>query len=172
MSQRSTYRKRSRNFVARDGPVRPLRHAVRVAVVDEAALEDRLADLAEGVVYHAVAERRGGDEPVLGVEHLDDRVAPGPVPTRREFPFEAEDLRLQVREEGGHAGFGPLPLRRAQSRRPERGEGGDRLKQVAGSGGHGGSSSRRRPGAPSRRASGRRIHSAARRDGAGRGRAA
>ena len=113
-------------LVAGDGPVRPLPDAVRVAVVDEAPLEDRLADLAEGVVHDPVAERRGRDEPVLRVEHLDDRVTPRPVHAAREFAFEAEDLSLEVREEGGDAGFRPLPLRRTQRRRPERGEGGDR----------------------------------------------
>ena len=64
-------------LVAGDGPVRALAGAVGVAVVDEAALEEGLGDRAEGVVDHPVAERRGGDDAVLGVEDLDGLVAPG-----------------------------------------------------------------------------------------------
>ena len=62
-------------LVAGDGPVRTLAGAVGVAVVDEAALEQRLAHRAEGVVDHPVAEGGGGDDAVLGVEDFDGLVA-------------------------------------------------------------------------------------------------
>ena len=48
------------------GPVGALADPNGVGVVDKAALEGRLDQLAEGVVHHPVAERRSGDQPRLG----------------------------------------------------------------------------------------------------------
>ena len=78
---------------------------VGVGVEDEAALEDGLRDRAEGVVDDPVAEGRRRDHAVLGVEDLDHGVAARPVAARPEFPLEAQDLLLQIGEEGGRAGL-------------------------------------------------------------------
>ncbi len=48
-----------------EGAVRTLALAVGVGVVDEAALEERLDDVDQGVVYNAIAERGGGDQAAL-----------------------------------------------------------------------------------------------------------
>ena len=53
-------------FVCVDGAMRALALAVGVAVVDEAALEERRDHRAQRVVHDAVAERRGGDQRGFG----------------------------------------------------------------------------------------------------------
>ena len=105
-------------LVARDSAVGALALPVGVGVVDEAALEDGLRDRAEGVVDHPVAEQRGRDHAVVGVEDLDHRVTPRPVAARPEFPLQAEDLLLQIGEEGGRAGLGTLVFGRSERRLP------------------------------------------------------
>ena len=74
-------------LVTGHGAVRAFADAVGVAVEHEAVLEDGLADGAEGVMHHAVAKRRGGDDAVLGVEDLDLLVAAGPVAAGLELAF-------------------------------------------------------------------------------------
>ena len=58
-----------------------LADAVGIAVVDEAALEDGLADRMPGMVNHSVPEGGRGDHAVFGVEDLELPVAPGAVGT-------------------------------------------------------------------------------------------
>ena len=65
-----------------------------------------------------VAERRGRDHAMFGVEDLDHRVAPRPVAARPDFPFEAQDILLQIGEESRYARLGTLALGRSHRRLP------------------------------------------------------
>ena len=119
-------------LVAGDGPMRALAGAVGVAVVDETALEERLAHGAQRVVDHSVAERRGGDDAVLGVEDFDRLVAPRAVAATRKRALQAQDFLLEVGEEGGDAGLGPFAGSRAERSGTQGGEGGDGVEEVVG----------------------------------------
>ena len=140
-------------LVAGHGPVRALAGAVGVAVVDESAPEEGLGHRTEGVVDHAVAEGGGGDDAVLGIEDFDGLVATGAVAAGLQLAFQSQDLLLEVREEGGDAGLGPLAGGGVQGGGMQGGEGGDGVEEVVGLSGHGG----RSPFSPGRAA----------RDGAG-----
>ena len=57
-------------LAAIQGAVRAFADPVGVAVVDEAALKERLDHVAQGVVHDPVAKGRGADQPPLGlVDH-------------------------------------------------------------------------------------------------------
>ena len=75
-------------FVARHGPMSSLADAVGVAVVDESAVEQRLAHGAPRVMDHPVAKWGRGDNSVFWIEYLDFPVTAGPIPARPQFPFE------------------------------------------------------------------------------------
>ena len=65
-------------LAAVQGAVGALAHPVGIAVVDEAALEDRLDDVAQGMVHHPVAKGRGADQPPLGLVDVEaSRSGPG-----------------------------------------------------------------------------------------------
>ncbi len=159
----------SEALVAGDGPVGPLAQAVGVAVVDEALLEERPDDGAQGVVDHPVGKGRGGDVSGLGVVNRDLDIAaraPGP---RLEVSLQSEQLRLQPGHEGRRPGFRPLAADRAPGRGVQGGEAGDPVEQVPMALGHLDPCARRRPAGRSRRVSAPRAHSAADPDNAGPG---
>ena len=62
--------------------------------MDEPALEDPLADRAEGLVHVPVAEGRSRHDAVLRVPDLDGLVAPGPVSVVPELALETQNLLL------------------------------------------------------------------------------
>ncbi len=75
---------------------------------DEAALKDRLDDVGEGVVDHAVSERGGRNQPWFGVGDGEGAVGAGAVGLVCEFSHEAVDFWFEVGAEGSDIGAGVL----------------------------------------------------------------
>ena len=85
-----------------EGAVRALADAVGVAVGDEAALEDRLDEVAQRVVDDAVAERRGGNQAALGFVDVERDVRAGAVSVREQLFLKLEEVVFQAVLEGRH----------------------------------------------------------------------
>src|SRR5262249_44965619 len=99
-------------------------------VADETLLEQRSDDGAQRMMDHAIAERRGGDDALLGVADFYLHIAAGAIGTVPQFAVKADQLAFQVGEEGAGAGFLPLAAHRPAGGGPERGEIGDAPKQI------------------------------------------
>ena len=155
-------------LVSAYGAVRAPALAVGIAVVDEAALEQGFAHRVQRLVHHPVAKRRGGDDPALRIVDRKLLVAPRQVGAIQELMFEAQYLRLQVREKGGGTGARPLSPHGAYGRRVQGIEARDALKEVVFLPWHCGFSARRRSCVRSRRARAPRAGTGAGRECAGR----
>ena len=62
-------------LITRDGAMRALAHPIGIAVIDEAALEERRHHRAQRVVNDAIAKRRGGHPAALGLHDFEFNVA-------------------------------------------------------------------------------------------------
>ena len=60
-------------------PVGALAHPIGVGVFDEAALEGRLDQLAEGMMHHPIPKGRGRNQAALGLVDGEAVVRPGPI---------------------------------------------------------------------------------------------
>ena len=96
-------------LVTGDGPMRALSRAVGVAVMDEAPLEKRFRNGAEGMMNDPVPEGSGGDHPVLGVDDFEGLAAARPIGPATKFPLWTQDFLLRIGEEAPAPGFDRLP---------------------------------------------------------------
>ena len=96
--------------------VRTLANSIGVAVGDEQALESRLDDIAQGVVHHAVSERRRADLAPLRLVDEEVDVWPGPVRSGLELVLELEQSIRQLVVERGHGLSATLAARRLGER--------------------------------------------------------
>ena len=85
------------------GAVRALAEASGVGVSDEGTLEDRLDEVAQGMVHHAVAERCGGDEAALGFVDEEVRVGAWTIRVGAQGVLERQQVFFQTVFKGGHA---------------------------------------------------------------------
>ena len=100
-------------LVASDRAVRALALAVGIAVMDEAAIEDRFADRAESVMDNSVTKGRGGYDTVFRIEDFDGLVAARTIAPAFEFPLQAQNLLFQIGEKCGGPRLVPFPPGRA-----------------------------------------------------------
>ena len=73
--------------------VRAFANAAGIRVVNEAALEDRLDDVAQCVVDHAIAEGRGRDQARLGIVDAEVEILAGPVFCWEASPAESKAIK-------------------------------------------------------------------------------
>lgn len=71
-------------------------------IAGETSFEDRLEDLRQRVMDHAIAEWSGGDLSRLGLEDGECPVRAGLIAAVLEFAFQLEQLRFQVHQERGY----------------------------------------------------------------------
>lgn len=86
------------------GFVSPEARAAGERVGNKAAFEDRLYDIRQSVVHHAVPERRGGDEARLGVDDAEGAVGTRPVGSAGELALEAVQFGFEIGQECGDIG--------------------------------------------------------------------
>jgi len=72
-------------LISSDGLMRAFAPAIGIAVVDKAAIECRLYNIAKGVMYHAVAKRRSANEALFGIKNGESVVRPGTIDFRLQF---------------------------------------------------------------------------------------
>jgi hypothetical protein len=78
-----------------EGFVRAFADAVCIRVENERLFEDRLDEIAQGVMNHAVAKRRGGDQPLFGIVDIKTVILPGRVRLCAKFALQFEQVVLQ-----------------------------------------------------------------------------
>ena len=98
--------------------------------MDESAVEERFAHGAEGMVHHAIAERSGGDDAMLGVAYFDGLVAAWTITAAAQLALQKEHLRFQVSEKRGRSRLATFTPGGTQCGATQRGEGGYGVKQV------------------------------------------
>lgn len=81
--------------------MRALTDAIRVRVKDEAALEDRLDEVAQGVVHDTIAKRRGADEPAFGFVDVKAFVGPGAIGLGAQLVLQFKKMVFQTMLECG-----------------------------------------------------------------------
>jgi hypothetical protein len=86
-------------------------HAVGEGIGNETPLEHRLDDLAERVVNHPVAERRGGAETALRFVDEEAGVGAGAIAPGAKFLLEGEEVLLQAVLKRGDAGVAAFAAR-------------------------------------------------------------
>ena len=90
--------------------MRPFTSPVRVAVMNKAALEDRFANRAKGMMNDAVAERGGGNDPVLRIENLNLLVTAGAIAPTLELALQLEHFPFKVGKNAATPGLERMPL--------------------------------------------------------------
>jgi len=78
-----------------------------IAVMDEAALPDRLDRLDQGVLDDPVLQRQRRDRALLGFEHLEVPVGAGAVGARQQAFLQRDQVGLEVALEAQHIGLRP-----------------------------------------------------------------
>src|SRR5512135_1179759 len=73
--------------------------AAGIGVLDESALEERLDDIAQGVMDHPVAVGRGADQPLLGLVDVERPVGTWAICLLDEFALEPQQLPFQLEVE-------------------------------------------------------------------------
>ena len=76
-------------------------------------------------MHYTVPKRRRGNDAVLGIAYLDGRVPTRTVAPAPEHPFQAQNLRLQIREKRRYTRFCSFALRRRSGSLQQRAERGD-----------------------------------------------
>jgi len=88
-------------FVPVHGAVRALGFAIGVAVVNEAAVEQRRNDFAKRMMDDTVAKRCGGNQAGLWIMHLDFDETARPPGAVVQFALQAQQVALQSGRECG-----------------------------------------------------------------------
>jgi hypothetical protein len=117
-------------LVPRHSTVGAFADPVGIAVVDEAALEDRPDDVVECMVHNPISEWRRRNHPAFRVVHLEGQIPPRLVCLRVQLPFEPQQLGFEIGHEGGGARLAPLALDGASGSRVQRPEAGDPAEEV------------------------------------------
>jgi hypothetical protein len=91
-------------LAALERPVCTLAEAVGEGIGRKGPVQDRLDEVAEGVVDHPVPEGRGADQPALGL--VDEKAPEGTrlIAGRVELLLEGEEVFFEAVLEGGHVG--------------------------------------------------------------------
>jgi hypothetical protein len=85
-----------------------LADAVSIAVVNKAALEDGLDDVADGVVYNAVTEGSGGYEAAFRLVDVEAVIGAGLIGPGSQFFLKLEQVGLPIELEGGRRSLASL----------------------------------------------------------------
>ncbi len=153
-------------------PMCSLSLAIGIGVENESALEQRSAHRVYCMVDNAVAERGGGYDPMLRIEHLDLPVASGQVGPIPEFPLQPQSLELLTGEKRRHIATRAFSFRGLARCFQQGFERSDPVEEITLFHGCGEPFSRHRSGARCRQSSASRTHGDACRDIPGHGRAA
>ncbi len=112
-------------------PVRPLTPSVRVRAGHEGPFEDRLDDIAQRVMYDAIAERRSRDAPALRLVNPEAHVAARAVRCGTKIVLEIEEVVFETMLEGGCRPATTLASRRPAERQQQVAPGTDRVEHRA-----------------------------------------
>jgi len=93
------------------GGMRAFALAVGVTVEDELALEERLDDVHQGVMHHAVAEGGSADEPAFWGLDVEIVIRAGAIDFAAQFFLQLEQVALQVIFESRHSRLMTLAAR-------------------------------------------------------------
>jgi hypothetical protein len=88
-----------------NGAVRAFAATVGITVGDKLRLKQRLNDVAQGMMYHAIAKRRGTDLALFGLVDGEMHVFAGLVSEMRQFFLEVQQMISKLLLEPGSGSF-------------------------------------------------------------------
>jgi hypothetical protein len=106
-----------------------LASSIREALRNEAALEERLDEVAEGVMDDSVAERCRADQAALGLVDEEAAVASGSVRPFAQLGLQCNQVIFEAMLEGSHIGVAPLASARLAPGEEEVSPRGESLEQ-------------------------------------------